>query len=252
MQQLEERRKRKKKKKSKTSNKLLKDLMLDKPTSHGGWPEGENRGWLPGSKPVNQQIGDYLTSMGLAEGHLRQLIRVTLEEALSPNLPKRYHRYRAGMDDEMIKNLESMESSTSEDSLQAHELATTLGSEEPYSIDVSVMSGISSRDLDAIIYDAVNDVIHDEFWGNDFHPVRSKWEHIHDHFWQPEVLDKMANDVIDQALKESLRVWPGNSQVRRLHIRQHGQDPEHYAKLTHEMLKEEIEEYYKMLRYGWM
>tara|TARA_Y100000034_G_C6879369_1_gene402674 strand:- start:1096 stop:1857 length:762 start_codon:yes stop_codon:yes gene_type:complete len=45
--------------------------MLDRPTSHGGWPEGENRGWLPGSKPVNQQIGDYLTSMGLAEATIK-------------------------------------------------------------------------------------------------------------------------------------------------------------------------------------
>jgi len=71
LQELQERRKRKKKKKSKTTNKLLKDLMLDKPTSHGGWPEGENRGWLPGSKPVNQQIGDYLTSMGLAEATIK-------------------------------------------------------------------------------------------------------------------------------------------------------------------------------------
>ena len=67
LQELQERRKRKKKKNRKTANKLLKDLMLDRPTSHGGWPEGENRGWLPGSKPVNQQIGDYLTAMGLAE-----------------------------------------------------------------------------------------------------------------------------------------------------------------------------------------
>ena len=69
--QLQEKRKRKKKKKTKTTNKLLKDLMLDRPTSHGGWPEGENRGWLPGSKPVNQQIADYLTSMGLAEATIK-------------------------------------------------------------------------------------------------------------------------------------------------------------------------------------
>jgi hypothetical protein len=68
---LQEKRKRKKKKKTKTTNKLLKDLMLDRPTSHGGWPEGENRGWLPGSKPVNQQIADYLTSMGLAEATIK-------------------------------------------------------------------------------------------------------------------------------------------------------------------------------------
>jgi len=38
-----------------------KDLHLDKPTSHGGWPEGEYK------IPVNKQLMDYFKSMGLVE-----------------------------------------------------------------------------------------------------------------------------------------------------------------------------------------
>ena len=37
-----------------------KSLMLDKPTQHGGWPEGEY------DPPVNKQILDWLKAMGLA------------------------------------------------------------------------------------------------------------------------------------------------------------------------------------------
>ena len=32
----------KKKKVNKQSNKIIKDLLLDKPTSHGGWPAGHS------------------------------------------------------------------------------------------------------------------------------------------------------------------------------------------------------------------
>jgi hypothetical protein len=39
-------------------------LMLDRPTSHGGWPAGKNNSWI-GDKPVNDIIYDYLESMGL-------------------------------------------------------------------------------------------------------------------------------------------------------------------------------------------
>jgi hypothetical protein len=38
-----------------------KNLMLDKPTMHGGWPNGEYE------KPVNDQIMDWFKSMGFAE-----------------------------------------------------------------------------------------------------------------------------------------------------------------------------------------
>jgi len=59
------RRRRKKKKKDGSKNKSIKNLMLDKPFSTGGWPNGKDRGWLPDSKPVNVQIKDYLDSMGM-------------------------------------------------------------------------------------------------------------------------------------------------------------------------------------------
>ena len=54
-----------KKRRSKTAKKQIKDLMLDRPFTIGGWPHGEDRGWLPDSKPVNQQISDYFEDMGL-------------------------------------------------------------------------------------------------------------------------------------------------------------------------------------------
>ena len=67
---------------------MIKDLHLDKPTSHGGWPEGHTGSWN-NSTPVNKQISDWLDSMGLlddnerarlSESTLRQLIRKLLRE----------------------------------------------------------------------------------------------------------------------------------------------------------------------------
>ena len=43
---------------------LRKELFLDRPTSHGGWPSGKNNSWI-GDKPVNDIIYDYLESLGL-------------------------------------------------------------------------------------------------------------------------------------------------------------------------------------------
>ncbi len=43
---------------------LRKELFLDRPTSHGGWPNGGNNSWQ-GNKPVKDIIYDYLEAMGL-------------------------------------------------------------------------------------------------------------------------------------------------------------------------------------------
>ena len=65
-----------------------KELMLDQPTSHGGWPGGKNNSWI-GNKPVGDIIYDYLDSMGLlsnvsharlSESKIRKLIRIALKE----------------------------------------------------------------------------------------------------------------------------------------------------------------------------
>lgn len=45
---------------------LRKELFLDRPTSHGGWPNGGNNSWV-GKKPVKDIIYDYLEAMGLAD-----------------------------------------------------------------------------------------------------------------------------------------------------------------------------------------
>tara|TARA_A100001011_G_C14317845_1_gene848827 strand:- start:1063 stop:1302 length:240 start_codon:yes stop_codon:yes gene_type:complete len=72
-------------KKKKAKSKLIKDLHLDKPTSHGGWPEGVGSWNDP--TPVNVQIANWLESMGLAddvphatlsESHIRKIIREVL------------------------------------------------------------------------------------------------------------------------------------------------------------------------------
>lgn len=52
----------------------IKDLYLDRPTSHGGWPEGPSKSYTS-DKPVNKQIADYLKSMGLVEESLRKMIK---------------------------------------------------------------------------------------------------------------------------------------------------------------------------------
>ena len=54
----------KKKKKNKKRLRKKRELFLDRPTSHGGWPNGGNNSWV-GNKPVNDIIFDYLESMGL-------------------------------------------------------------------------------------------------------------------------------------------------------------------------------------------
>ena len=51
----------------------IKDLYLDRPTSHGGWPEGPSKSYTS-DKPVNKQIADFLKSMGLVEEGLRDII----------------------------------------------------------------------------------------------------------------------------------------------------------------------------------
>ena len=53
--------------KKKKTRKAIKDLYLDRPTSHGGWPGGHEGGYTNKDKPVYKQIADYLTSMGLAD-----------------------------------------------------------------------------------------------------------------------------------------------------------------------------------------
>ena len=80
----------KKKKKTKKSTKktAIKDLYLDRPTSHGGWPSGHGGSWID-STPVNIQISNYLEKMGLldrpdharlSESSVRQIIRKSLLE----------------------------------------------------------------------------------------------------------------------------------------------------------------------------
>jgi len=62
-------------------------LMLDRPTNHGGWPNGKNNSWI-GDKPVNDIIYDYLKSMGLiddvphgklSESYIKKLIKESID-----------------------------------------------------------------------------------------------------------------------------------------------------------------------------
>ena len=56
-----------------------KNLMLDRPTSHGGWPNGPDRGWT-GKEKVADTIYNYLKDMKLVERALRNYIRNILIE----------------------------------------------------------------------------------------------------------------------------------------------------------------------------
>lgn len=71
-------------KKKKTKNSKLKDLYLDRPTSHGGWPHGHSGSYRDNSTPVYKQISNYLEDMGLlenpdhavlSENLIRQIVR---------------------------------------------------------------------------------------------------------------------------------------------------------------------------------
>jgi len=44
----------------------VKNLMLDKETSHGGWPEGDSKSFTS-DEPVNKQIADWLKSMKMVK-----------------------------------------------------------------------------------------------------------------------------------------------------------------------------------------
>ena len=72
------------------SKRKRKQLMLDRPTSHGGWPSGKNNSWI-GDKPVNDIIYDYLKSMGLVDdvphGKLSETyVRLLIKKSLIRNL----------------------------------------------------------------------------------------------------------------------------------------------------------------------
>ena len=78
-------------KKQKKKSKAIKDLFLDRPTSHGGWPDGHSGSYRDPDTPVYKQIADYLKSMGLAdddnprarlsENIIREMIRSSINES---------------------------------------------------------------------------------------------------------------------------------------------------------------------------
>lgn len=53
--------------KKKSSKKSIKKLHLDKPTSHGGWPDGRSGSYMDSKTPVNKQISKFLSDMGLLD-----------------------------------------------------------------------------------------------------------------------------------------------------------------------------------------
>src|SRR6056300_10908 len=45
----------------------IKDLYLDRPTSHGGWPGGHSGSYRDPNTPVNKQIEKFLKDLGLLD-----------------------------------------------------------------------------------------------------------------------------------------------------------------------------------------
>ena len=81
--------KKKTRKRTTGNRKKLKQLMLDRPTSHGGWPDGHPGSYTDPHTPVNQQISNYLEDMGLlqdvphgrlSESNIHEIIQILLEE----------------------------------------------------------------------------------------------------------------------------------------------------------------------------
>ena len=78
----------KKKVKKTKKKKTISDLYLDRPTSHGGWPDGKPGGYTDPDTPVYKQIANYLKDMGLiddtnpkarlSESAIRTIIRTIL------------------------------------------------------------------------------------------------------------------------------------------------------------------------------
>lgn len=78
---------------SKKRRNAIKDLYLDRPTSHGGWPDGHSGSYKDPNTPVNKQISDYLKAMGLiddgnpravlSENRIRFLIRESIKRLLN-------------------------------------------------------------------------------------------------------------------------------------------------------------------------
>lgn len=82
-------------KKKKKTSKAIKNLYLDRKTSHGGWPDGKPGSYTDPDTPVHKQISKYLEDMGLlddsnpraklSENKLRALIHDVLSESYDFN-----------------------------------------------------------------------------------------------------------------------------------------------------------------------
>jgi len=79
-------------KKKKTQNRLIKDLYLDRETSHGGWPAGPSRGAYD-DRPVNVIISDYLIKMGLADDNERARLSESQLRGLVRKILMQEHMY---------------------------------------------------------------------------------------------------------------------------------------------------------------
>lgn len=65
------------KKKKRTS--IIKNLHLDKNTSHGGWGSDSDNGSWNDKTPVNRQISNWLETMGLADSN-RETARLSEQD----------------------------------------------------------------------------------------------------------------------------------------------------------------------------
>tara|TARA_Y100000593_G_C4306106_1_gene335802 strand:+ start:1991 stop:2443 length:453 start_codon:yes stop_codon:yes gene_type:complete len=94
--------------KKKTKKKTIKDLHLDKETSHGGWPSGHKGSYTDPNTPVHKQISDYLESMGLIDDSnprarlSEQRIRKTIRKVL-----KEMWQYASAQIGEMYENIKT-------------------------------------------------------------------------------------------------------------------------------------------------
>lgn len=193
--------------------------------------------------------------MRLTENSVRQLIREVIEEARSKlNVLHPMYSPKFLGDPELVKKIDVLDD---EDPDYADEFYHTLGVEKgtlqnPHRVnDPAMLSGISADNLDAYVYDAVNEVIESTFchWIS----KRDGWEYALDEYHpqnpKSQIFD-LIDEIVEYAIDLSLQDFPGNKELRKAHVLQHGQDPDHYARLKPSNILDDIDEYFKN-KQGW-
>ena len=155
--------------------------------------------------------------MQITRSELRKLILETFNPR-SPLHPK-YSPSYIGDEEESIK----IDDIARADRSYAEELYDMYGVEKgslqnPHSISMERLSGISDEDLSHYISIGIEDAIASSFYANNFKAYITEWEVIHDYYMQDDVMQELAREILDTIVEFSLDDEPGNRSLRRKHL----------------------------------